>query len=171
MATTTAKQALSTSPVHRVDSAGVVHCAFGKVDVSSNVADDDLFKMCKVPGNVIVIGGEFWTSDMDAGTEALDIDVGWADNGGASETLTDATDTTWTNMNAGSADPDGFVNSGVLTGDAITDLVASGNYRPFNMAAGPVYFSKETTVQAEANTAAATFASGTMYVKVFYIVP
>jgi hypothetical protein len=171
MATTTANQAASTSPVHRVDLAGVVHCAFGKVDVSTNVADGDIFQMCKVPANAIVIGGAFWTSDMDTGTEALDIDVGWADNGGASATLTDATGTTWTNMSAGAADPDGFVNAGVLTGDAITDLVASGNYRPFNMAAGPVYFSNGTTVQAEANVAAATFTAGTMYVKVFYVIP
>jgi hypothetical protein len=171
MATTTANQALATSPVKHVNLAGVVQCAFGKVSVSSNVSDGDLFKMCKVPANALVIGGAFWTSDMDTGTEALDIDVGWADNGGASTTLKDVTGTTWTNMNGGSADPDGFVNSGVLTGDAITDLVAAGNYRPFNMAAGPVYFSNETTVQAEANAAAATFASGTMYVKVFYVVP
>jgi hypothetical protein len=171
MATFTANQAQSTSPVHHVNMAGVVQCAFGKIDISADPADGDIYQMCKVPANSIVIGGEFWASDIDTGTEAVDIDVGWADNGGASATLKDATGTTWTNMNDGNADPDGFVNTGVLTGDAITDLVASGNFRPFNMAAGPVYFSKETTIQLEANAAAGTFASGTAYVKVFFVVP
>jgi hypothetical protein len=91
---------------------------------------------------------------MDTGTEALDLDVGWAANG------------------AEDADADGFCNSGVLSGDAITDLVAAGiNYRPFPMAAAPLTFTKTTTVQAEANAAAATFASGTIFVVVYYVVP
>jgi hypothetical protein len=131
--------------------------------------------MCKVPGGSLVVGGAFWTSDMDTGTETLDMDVGWADNGGASATRTVSDGTRYTNMcnpagTTGAASPTGFVNSGVLTGDAITGLVASGNYRPFNMADGPIYFDKDTVIQVEANAAAATFAAGTMFVRVDYIV-
>ena len=61
------------------------------------------------------------------------------------------------------------MNSGVLTGNAITDLIAAGaNYRPFPLTNGPLYFSRETTVQAEVNAGAATPAAGKMYVVILY---
>jgi hypothetical protein len=138
------------SPPH---GSGALCVAWGSYSVAANVEDGDIFQLCKLP-KCTVVGGAFWASDMDTGTEALDIDIGHAGN---------ATDT---------ADPDAFVNSGVLSGDAITDLIPAGvNYRPFNMSAGPVSLAAETVVQAEANVAAATFAAGTIYVVVYYLVP
>jgi hypothetical protein len=117
----------------------------------------------------MVIGGWMWAGDLDSGTETIDIDIGWAANGGTNETYTDpVSGVTYTNA-AASASATGFVNSGVLTGDAITDLIASGaNYRPFPMPDGPLYFSRETVVQAEVNAAAATPAAGKMYVVILY---
>jgi hypothetical protein len=168
--TLTSNQAASAVQPRKHSLSGVLHTEFGYYPVAANVEDGDIFEMCKIPPGALVVGGQFWCSDMDTGTEALDMDCGWADNGGASATITVADGTTYTNMSAGAADPDGFVNAGVLTGDAITDLLASGNLRPFNMAAGPVYFSEETTIQVEANVAAATFAAGTMFVRVDYLV-
>ncbi len=138
------------SPPH---GSGSVCAAWGTYSVAANVEDGDIFELCKLP-KCTVIGGWFWSSDMDTGTEALDIDIGYAANG------------------VEVADPDAFVNSGVLSGDAITDLIPAGmNYRPFQMPAGPVTLSAETKVQAEANVAAATFAAGTIYVLVLYLVP
>jgi len=138
------------SPPH---GSGVVCAAYGVYSVAANVEDGDIFQLCKLP-KCTVIGGGFWATDMDTGTEALDIDIGHAGN------ATDA------------AAPTAFVNAGVLTGDAITDLIPAGvNYRPFNMSAGPVALAGETIVQAEANVAAATFAAGTIYVVVHYLVP
>lgn len=97
--------------------------------------------------------------------------MGWADNGGASETYTGSDGTTYTNMYDGNAAAAGFVNSGVLTGDAITDLLAAGNnLRFFPMTNGPIYFSRETTVQFEVNVAQATGQAGVVMVVVLYVV-
>lgn len=168
--TLTSNQAGSTVSPAKNSMAGVLHAAYGKYSVAANVEDGDIFEMCKLPAGALVIDGKFWCEDIDTGTEVLDMDVGWADNGDSSATITLADGTTYTNMSAGSASATGFVNGGVLTGDAITDLVASGNLRPFNMAAGPVYFSKETKVQVEANVAANAFTAGVIYVVVYYLV-
>ena len=170
--TLTARQAASAVPARRHDGAGLLQVAYGKYSVAANLEDGDIFEMCKVPAGALVVDGKFWSTDIDTGTEALDMDVGWGDNGGASETLTDASGTTWTNMGAGSASATGFVNAGVLSGDAILDLNPAGvNLRLFNMSAGPVYFSRETKIQVEANVAANAFTAGTIYVVVYYVVP
>lgn len=168
MATVAAYQANAIPAGHGL--AGTVKAAFGNYAVTGNVADGDIFQMCKLPKNSLVIGGVFYAGDLDTGTETLDLDVGYTANGGGSATFTDANGETWTNA-ASSASATGFVNSGVLTGDAVVDLLAAGsNMRPFPMATGPLYFSEETLVQVEANAAAATFAAGTISVVVYYIV-
>jgi hypothetical protein len=167
--TLTAKQAASTVVPFGHGLAGTVKAAIGKYTIAANLEDGDIFELCKLPANCLVIGGMYHLGDIDTGTETVDMDMGWAANGGGAATFTDSGGTTWTNAGE-NADPDGFVNSGVLTGDAITDLLAGGNLRPFPMASGPLYFSRETIVQAEANAAAATFAEGTLYVVVYYIV-
>lgn len=152
--TLTGTRAASTFPVFKPQGAGALAVAYGSYAVAANVEDGDIFELCRLPAGAVVVGGAFWATDLDTGTEALDIDIGWAGNG------------------TNAADADGFVNSGVLTGDVITDLLAAGNnYRPFVMSAGPITFAAETVVQAEANVAAATFASGTIYVAVYYVVP
>lgn len=133
---------------------GNVKAAYGSYAVAATVEDGDIFELCVLPKNAVVLGGAFYTGDLDTGVEVLDLDVGWAANG------------------VDAADPDGFVNSGVLTGDAIVDLLAAGsNYRPFPMAAGPLTFGADTTVQVEANVPSNVFAAGTIYVVVYYIVP
>lgn len=152
--TLTGTRAAADFPVFQPRGAGALAVAYGTYAVAANVEDGDIFELCKIPAGAVVVGGFFSTGDLDTGTEVLDIDLGWAANG------------------AEAADPDGFVNSGVLTGDAITDLLAAGsNMRPFPMATGPLTFTAETTIQAEANVAANAFAAGTIYACVFYIVP
>lgn len=152
--TLTGARAADSFPVYRPSGAGALAVAYGTYSIAANVEDGDIFELCKLPAGAVVVGGAFWASDMDTGTEALDIDIGYAANG------------------VDTADPDAFVNSGILSGDAITDLIPAGhNYRPFVMSAGPVTLSAETVVQAEANVAAAAFAAGTIYVRVDYIVP
>ncbi len=158
--TLTGTRAADTFPVYTPNGAGAAAFAYGQYAIAANVEDGDIFELCKIPAGAVIVGGEFWSGDIDSGTESVDIDVGWAANGG-SDAVYDV------------ADPDGLVNSGVLTGDAITDLVASGrNFRPFDMsggAKGP--FTYETTIQAEANAASNGFVAGTIYVKVEYVVP
>lgn len=133
---------------------------YGYYRVAANVEDGDIFELCKVPKNFLLWGGWFAADDIDTGTETLDIDLGWAANGGASETYVDNAGHTWTNA-AGSGSATGLLNMGVLTGDAIaTDLVAAGvNWRPIVLGT-PKFFSRETIIQAEANAAANAFAAG-----------
>lgn len=149
---------------------GTEKVAWGLYDFGVVVVEDgDIRRLCKLPKNVLVIEGHLWAGDLDTGTETIDVDIGWAANGGGSETYTTAEGITFTNAGA-TADPDGFVNSGVLTGDASLDLFAAGvNYRPFPFPTGPLYFSRETTVQAEVNAGAATPASAKLYVVLKYL--
>lgn len=147
-----------------------VKAAFGVYTISSALSANDLINLCKIPKNSLVIGGWMTTTDIDTGTETLEIDIGYTANGGASTaTITDATGTTWTNNSSASAT--GFIDSGVMNGDAITDLLSSGaNYRPFSgVKSGPLYFSEETTVQAKITAAAAAGGTGTVYVCVLYV--
>lgn len=169
--TLTSNQAGPTGIVHKQYLGGALLVKYGQYDIAANVEDGDIFEMCKVPAGALVVGGEFWSEDLDTGTEALDMDVGWAANGGGSETLTTSEGQTFTNA-FGTADADGFADMGVLTGDTITTepQVAAGNYRRFHkFTTGPKYAARETTIQVEANVAANVFAAGTIWVRVEYL--
>ena len=136
--TLTGTRAAASFPVFKPVGAGIVCAAYGTYAIAANVEDGDIFELCKLPAGAVVIDGAFWTSDIDTGTETLDIDVGWAANG------------------AENASAAGFVNSGVLTGDVITDTAPAGqNFRRFQLSTGPLTFTRETIVQAEANAAPA----------------
>jgi hypothetical protein len=95
-------------------------------------------------------------ADIDTGTEELDFDIGWAANG------------------AESADPDGFGNFGVVTGDVSVHLAVAGIYLPFQgvlQTTGPQTFTRETIIQAVVNTDAATGGTGILTAVVFYVMP
>lgn len=153
--------------------AGNLKVAFGTYAAGTVVVEDgDIRTLCKLPKNSLVIGGWVMAGDGDTGTETLDWDIGWAANGGGSATYVDTRTgtnlTTYTNSGA-SASATGFCNSGVLTGDAITDLMAAGsNLRIFPITT-PLYFSEETQVQLEVNAPAATPASYNILCVVLYI--
>lgn len=160
--TLTSTRAGTGFPVASYAGAGVLQVAHGTYAIAANVEDGDIFEMCKVPAGATVVGGFFYGADLDTGTETLDMDIGWAANGGSGT--------------YDSADPDGLGNLGVLTGDAF----AAGNVSPV---AGLIYplsglfatgvlptFTKETTLQVEANAAAATFAAGSISLVVFYVI-
>jgi hypothetical protein len=116
----------------------------------------DVIQFCRVPANSVVVGGYFSGDDLDTGTEALDIDLGWAANG------------------VENADPDGFGNLGVITGDAVTELKpVAGIYMPLQgllFADGPKSFSAETIIQATVNAAANATGTGTLSLVVYYVV-
>ena len=168
--TLTANQAAATVIPSGHGYSGTVKAAVGTYSISvAALEDGDIFEMCWLPPNALVIGGMFYCGDLDTGTEAVDIDVGWAANTGAA-TYLDKDGTTWTNSGA-SASAAGFVNSGVLTGDVIADLLAAGsNMRPFPMATGPLFFSGKTMVQIEVNAAQATPQAGVATVVVYYVI-
>ena len=132
------------------------------------VEDGDIWELGYIPRNALVSGGHIVTDDLDTGTEALDIDVGFAAAGTATDTWTDPnTGVVYTNA-AASASAAGFVNSGVLSGDGATDVFAAGvNYRPI-LLPYPLWFSAKTMLQIEANAAAGTQAAGTFSVYLDY---
>lgn len=142
-------------PVYGKGQAGNLKTAYGVYNVTANVEDGDIFQLCRIPAGATVVGGTFYASDLDTGTEALDMDVGWAANG------TDA------------ASAAGLLNAGVLTGDAVTGYKPeTGTLMPFGgviMAFGKYTFSEETIIQVEANVAANSFSAGYIGVVIKYL--
>lgn len=154
--TLTAVRARSSFPVNSGFGGGVVMAAYGTYEVAANVEDGDIFEMCRIPAGATVINGWVFADDLDTGTEALDMDIGWAGNG------------------VEAADPDGFGNLGVWTGDATTDVKPEvWNRFPFGglLKDGPKTFSAETIIQVEANAAANAGGTGTLSVVVLYVMP
>lgn len=156
MATVTAARAASTFPVAGGGPAGVLHFAYGVYEVASNLAAATIIQMCKVPAGAIVVDGFVRADDLDTGTEELDWDIGWEANGDEV------------------ADPDGFGNHGVWTGDATTDIKPEATiWFPFQgvLKDGPKTFNKETSIAFTVNVDAATGGTGTVYVGVSYLMP
>jgi len=164
MANFTAARAASTFPgPFSPTGSGVVCAAYGTYAVAAIPSIADIGPMCRLPAGAVVLGGHLYGADLDTGTETLDIDVGWAANGGSG--TYDA------------ADPDGFGNFGVVTGDAFAtgnvSNVAGINY-PLNglLATGVLpSFTAETIIQVVFNAAANAFTAGSISVVVFYVVP
>lgn len=159
--TLTSTAAAASAPVFKANG-NVVQAAYGSYTIAAVVEDGDIFEMCKVPAGARLLGGFFYGDDIDTGTETLDMDLGWAANGGSG--TYDA------------ADPDGLGNLGVLTGDAF----AAGNLSNVAGLVYPLlgiftlgelpYFTRETMLQVEANAASNAGHTGTISLVVFYVV-
>jgi hypothetical protein len=147
-------RAVSGFPVYGKGQAGSMKVAYGTVGIPSTIGDGYIYQLCRIPANATVLGGMFYASDLDTGTEELDLDVGWASNG------------------VEAADPDGLLDGGIITGDAVTGIKPeTGTAMPFGgvlLATGPKKFSAETVIQVEGNAAPDTFAAGTISVEVYY---
>lgn len=155
MATFTSDQVASGRTPANIQAAGTVHRVYGAIDIGANPADGDIYQLVTIPAGATVVGGYMRAEDIDTGTEALDIDLGWAANG------------------VDAADPDGFGNFGVLTGDAVTGIKPeAGTFLPLGgvlFSAGPKTFTVKTTIQAEANAAANAGGTGYLWVVVDYV--
>lgn len=158
MATFTAARAATTFPIAKPAVGGVLCVAQGSIAVAANPAANDLYEMCRLPAGAVVVGGMFYSSDLDTNaTETLDLDVGWTANGVEAANLV------------------GFGNFGVQGTDTVAGIKAEAGYQyPLGgvlITTGPQAFSAETVVVVNAIAAAATFAAGTMSVVVYYYVP
>lgn len=136
---------------------GILNCAAGVIELASNLPANDVIRFCKLPKGAVVVGGLLTGDDLDTGTEELDIDIGWEANG------------------SDTADTDGFGNMGVLTGDTVTEVIPVAsifrNLQGVLNTEGTKTFAAETWVSGLINVDAATGGTGTLSVKVFYIVP
>jgi hypothetical protein len=154
--TLTATRAASTFPVAQGHSAGHLMCAWGTHTVLAAVEDGDIWKMCKIPAGATIIGGYIQATDLDSGTEALDLMVGWAGNG------------------SDVADPNGLLLAHVFSGDISVHLDVASSIVYFGgviTSAGPKTFALETTIQVEANTPANVHVDGRITVFVYYLSP
>jgi len=155
MATLIAANAAATAPVPGLPiPKGAQGVAWGYYSHASNLAATTIIQYCRVPAGATVIGGFFQAVDLDTGTEELDIDIGWAANG---------TD---------SADPDGFGNLDVLTGDVSVHLPVAGIWVPFAgiiQSAGFKTFAAETVLEAVVNVDAATGGTGISKMVAWYV--
>jgi hypothetical protein len=136
---------------------GNVKFAYGVYEIAAITEIGDIFEMCRLPPGAVVIDGFVRADDIDTGAEALDIDVGWAANG------TDA------------ADPDGFGDLGLWTGDGIVGIKPETQiYFPFNgvLKDGPKTFTSptaDTIVQLEVIAISIAGHVGTVSVGVYYL--
>jgi hypothetical protein len=134
---------------------GVLGVAWGVYNHATNLAATTEIEYCRVPAGATIIGGFWQAVDLDTNaTEELDIDIGWAANG------TDL------------ADPDGFGNLDVLTGDASVHLPVAGIWIPFAgiiQSAGFKTFAAETKLIATVNVDAATGGTGISKLVAFYV--
>lgn len=158
MATLTAARAAAGFPVFAGRGGGNCQVAWGAYTFATNPADATVVKLCKVPAGATVVSGYVMGPDFDTdATEVLDFDIGWAANGDEI------------------ADPNGFGDLGVQSGDAITEWKpVAGIFVPFQgvlLTAGPKTFNAETTIEVVINTNAATGGTGTMSMVVFYVTP
>jgi hypothetical protein len=156
MATLTADRAKSTFPVYKSGGAGALCSAWGKYTLAANPTAADIIEFVRLPAGAVVVGGYLRGEDIDTGTETLDIDIGWAANG------------------VEAADPDGFGNFGVITGDAVTEWKPEVSiFLPLNgvLKSGPVSFTNETIVQGVVNAAAQAGGTGVLWLRVDYLTP
>ena len=155
--TLTATNALAGAATFGHGIRGNVKFAYGTYEIAAVVEDGDIFEMCRLPPGAVVVDGFVRADDIDTGSEALDMDVGWAANG------TDA------------ADFDGFGNLGVWSGDSIAGIKPDVSiYFPFNgvLKDGPKTFTsltEDTIIQIEAHTPSNAGHVGTIFVGVYYL--
>lgn len=153
MATVSAARAASTLPV---PGTGILRVAHGTYEHATNLAAATIIEYCRIPKGAVVVGGYFAGDDLDTGTEELNMTIGWAANG------------------VDAADPDGFGDLGVMTGDVSAHLGAAGLYYPLQgklFTTGPQTFGAETVITGTVVTDAAATGTGTTSVVVFYYVP
>lgn len=119
----------------------------GVFTIATALAQNDIVQLVRLPAGATVIGGHLRATDIDTGTETLDIDIGWAANG------------------VENADADGFGNLGVWTGDNNNTFPLAGEL----FASGPVKFTNETIIQLTCNAAAHAGGTGKVWVVVEFV--
>ena len=155
MATLTAPEAAASFPVFESVGRGVLHVATGSIILAANPTAADILEFCFIPAGATIIGGHLRGDDIDTGTEALDIDIGWAANG------------------VESADTDGLGNFGIITGDVVTELKPEVSiFLPLNgtLKSGPKTFTNKTKITGVVNAPANAGGTGVLWLTVFYTV-
>lgn len=142
-------------PVHKPAGGGTLAVAHGTYTHATNLAATTVIEYCRVPKGAVIVGGFWCGTDLDTGTEELNIDIGYKANG------------------VDDADYDAFGDLGVITGDPSVH-VAAGFWVPFQgrlQTEGAVTVNAETVITAYVNVDAAATGTGTSTMVVYYYVP
>lgn len=150
-----ATRAATGLPVFKPSGSGSLAVAWGTYTHASNLAAATTIEYCRVPKGARIIGGFWSATDLDTGTEELDIDIGYAANG------------------VDVADTDAFGNLDVITGDVSVHLKVAGTWVPFQgriITEGSVLLSAETVLTATINVDAAATGTGQSTLVAYYTV-
>ena len=110
--------------------------------IGTALALNDVVEMVELPAGATVVGGQLRATDIDTGTETLDIDVGVP------------------------GDADAFGNLGIWTGDTNNTFPLAGEL----FVSGPQHYSAKTKIILTCNAAAAGGGTGKIWIVVEYIV-
>lgn len=144
MATVLSTQAATTFPVYKPLAAGAVSFAYGVYTIASALSKDDIVGFFYL-GPCKVVDGFFRADDIDTGTETFELDIGT------------------------SSDSDLLLDSGVQSGDPVTELKpnyagAAKIHVAFNgLHSGPVSITTETRIQGLVVAAANAGGTGDLY--------
>lgn len=147
-----------TFPIGGYGGGGVLNQAWGHYTFAVNPTAADTIDLFRLPAGALVTGGWFRGVDLDTGTEALDIDIGWTANGGTGVGAT--------------AQSAGLGNFGVSNGAAVTNFKPEASIMiPLNgtLKSGPISFNKPTLIQAVVNAAANAGGTGYFWVCVDFL--
>jgi hypothetical protein len=138
-----------------VGEAHTLHCLYEIVNITTIAVDNDTADVGYLPKGARPVWGYFGSADLDTGTESLDMDLGITANG------------------VDSADADFFMNGGVFTGDAITDLplTNAANIRFFTGPFPVTTLGARTLVQMKTIAAANATGTGKFVVCINYLLP
>ncbi len=121
--------------------------AWGTYEIGTALSAADTVTFFSLPAGATVVGGHLYGDDLDTGTETLEIDVGDADSATR------------------------FLNSGVITGDAVTGTKPeAGISVPLfgTLKDGPYTYTSATNIIGTFTAAAATGGTGTISLVMYY---
>ena len=153
MATVSAIRSASTLPV---PGTGIFRVSHGIYTHATNLAAATVIEYCRIPKGAVVFGGWFGGTDLDTGAEELNMTIGWAANG------------------IDAADPDGFGDLGVMTGDVSSHLGVAGLWYPLQgklLTLGPRPFAAETVLTGTVITDAAATGTGVTQIVAYWYIP
>lgn len=119
-----------------------VQTVCGVFSIATALAQNDTIELVELPAGATVVGGQLRATDIDTGTEALDIDVGVP------------------------GDADAFGNLGIWTGDTNNTFPLAGEL----FVSGPQHYSAKTKIILTCNAAANAGGTGKVWIVVEYIV-
>ncbi len=125
-----------------------LQAAWGTYEIATALSSADTITFFALPAGTTVLGGWLYGDDLDTGIETLEVDVG------------DASSATR------------FLNSGVITGDAVTGTKPeTGIAIPLfgTLKDGPYTYTAETNIIGTITAAAATGGTGTISLMMFCV--